>query len=132
MSKVGCDCKDFDACLKVGIQYFDWIIASDERYRSALYDGKTPYDVELENALEFLMRGWHQKCGPVLEAAQHYVELGFEIDGLAEFKRRCKEAAAIVDSLDENEGDRIMGQPLIILRDQALVEHDNGTTAEFI
>ena len=131
-SKVGCDCQDFEACLKVGIQWFDWIIAADERYRSALYDGKASYDKGTEDALERYLRNWHQKSAIVLDRAAHYGSLGFELSGLAEFQRRCEEAAAMVDSLDESEHDGIMSEPLIILRDQALHEHRNDQTAEFI
>jgi hypothetical protein len=132
MSNDGCDCKDFEVCLRVGIQYFDWIIASDERYRSALYNGKTAYDKEVEDALENLIRGWHRNGELVLKAAQQFSQLGFDVEGMAEFQRRFDEAAAIVESLDETDEDRIMSQPLIDLRDQAVLEHERGTTTEFI
>jgi hypothetical protein len=132
LSKEGCDCKDFEACLKLGIQYFDWIVASDERYRSALYDGKTAYDKEFENTLAMLMRGFHHNCQQILEMAAVFSKRNYELPALAQFEMRCREAAAIVDSLDETDGDRIMSEPLIILQDRAILEHQNEQTAEFI
>ena len=126
------DCQDCEACLKLGIQAFDWILGADESYRKGVYEGKCGYDKEIEEALGDLIRRWHQRCGQVLKWARHHVSLGFDVAHLADFERRCKESEAIVESLTEPEGDRIMSEPLILLQDKALEEHGDGQTAEFV
>jgi len=132
LSKESCDCRDFEACLKLGIQYFDWIIASDERYRSALFDGKTAYDAKFEGTLAQMVRHFHQHCQQILEVANNFSKLNYELPDLAQFEMRCREASAIVESLDETGSDGIMSGPLTILQDQAILEHRNEQTAEFI
>lgn len=130
-SKEACDCQDCQTCMKFGIHQFDWLIDTDQRYRSALYKGKSAHDPKLEQAIEFLMRRWHHGCADVIKWAKHHVQLGFDVAYLDEFQQRCEESAAIIRSLDEGKGDRMMSDPLILLRDQALEEHRDGQTAEF-
>jgi hypothetical protein len=131
-SKESCNCHDFEACLKLGIQYFDWIVASDERYRSALYSGKATYDADFEGKLAKMMREFHQRCQQVLKVAEYFSKQNYDLPDLAHFEMRCREAAAIVESLDETAGDRIMSPQLLILQDRAISEHQNEQTAEFI
>jgi hypothetical protein len=131
-SKESCNCHDFAAVLKLGIQYFDWIVASDERYRCALFDGKISYDAEFESNLSQMMRDFHQHCPPILEVAGYFSKQNYDLPDLAQFERRCREAAAIVESLDETDSDRIMSPQLLILQDRAISEHQNEQTAEFI
>ncbi len=131
-SEEACDCHDCQSSIKLGIQVFDWIIGADRSYRKALYAGRANYDQLMEVALAELLRRWYAKCDGVLKWAKYHEKLGFEVARLAEFKQRCEEARAMVRSLDESKGDRIMREPLIILRDKALDDHLNGQTAEFV
>jgi hypothetical protein len=131
-SHEACDCQDCEACIRLGIQVVDWIIEADEGYRRALYDDPKLYDEETEKMLEFLMRRWQQKCETVIQWAQRNVDRGFTVNHFDEFKKRCASATAIVESLDDSPGDRVMSEPLIVLRDQALDDHRNGQTADFI
>jgi hypothetical protein len=130
-SNEACDCQDCETTLKLGIEVFDWIIDTDQEYRGDVYAEKRPYSQEMEEALEHLMRRWYGGCGVMIRWAEHHIQLGFEVSHLKEFKQRCEEAAGIVESLDEGKEDRIMSDPLIILRDKALEEHRNGQTAGF-
>jgi hypothetical protein len=131
-SREACDCHDCQSSMKLGIQVFDWIIDADKSYRKQLYEGKGTYSPVLEGALAGLLRRWYRQSDGMIAWAEHHVSLGFTVAHLAEFKRRCEEARAILKSLDESDNNRIMSEPLIVLRDNALEDHRNGQTAEFV
>jgi hypothetical protein len=131
-SREACDCHDCESTMKLGIQVFDWIISADRTYRKNLFAGSHPYDAEMEAALAELLRRWHRQCDQVIQWANHHVGLGFDVANLSDFKNRREEASAMIKSLDDGDHDRIMSEPLILLRDQALEEHRNGQTAEFV
>lgn len=131
-SRDACDCHDCESALKLGNQVFDWIISADRTYRKNLFAGSHPYDAEIEAALAELLRRWHRQCENVIQWANHHVGMGFEVAHLSDFKSRCDEASAMLKSLDDCENNRIMSEPLILLRDQALEDHRNGQTAEFV
>ena len=131
LSDEACDCRDCEAVIKFGIQHFDWLMAADERYRSDVYAGKQQYSKKMEDALAYLVLRWHEQCGAVLEWAARHKRLGFDVAGLEEFQTRCDESAAIISSLQQAEGSKMMSDPLILLRDKALEEHRDGQTAEF-
>src|SRR3972149_435617 len=126
-----CDCRDCEAAIKFGIHLFDWLIDADQRYRSELYEGKLAYDKETEQAIEYLLRRWHQRCDDLVNWANRHVARGFDVVHLAEFQRRCEESTAIIAALDETKADQTMSEPLLLLRDKALEDHRNGQTADF-
>jgi hypothetical protein len=131
-SREACDCHDCESTMKLGVQVFDWIISADRTYRKDVFAGSGPYDPEMEAALAELLRRWHRQCDRVIQWANHHVGLGFDVANLSDFKTRCEEASAMLKSLDDRENERIMSEPLILLRDKALEEHRDGQTAEFV
>lgn len=121
-----------EAFLELGIQVFHWIIKADHDYRRALYQHPDRHDQAAEQELEALMQGWLASGRGVLEWAEHNAAAGWKSSHLAEFRRCFEEAAAIIDSFDDVERGGVMTDPLILLRDQAHLEHQNGETSEFI
>jgi hypothetical protein len=130
-SEEACDCQGCETCMKVGIQVFDWILDADQGFRRDVYEGKYPYDADMEDALEELMRHWYKLSAGAIKWAEKHISLGFDVAYFAEFKQRVEEASAMVEAFDDNGGQRTVSEPLILLRDQALEEHRNGQTAEF-
>lgn len=126
------DCGMCEAFMELGIQVFHWIIKADHDYRRELYEHPEHHSEAAEKELESLMRGWQSRCQGVFDWAERNAARGFQVTHLEEFRRCEEEATAIVESFDETEGDRVMTEPLIILRDQALLEHQNGETSEFV
>jgi hypothetical protein len=124
------DCCNCESCMELGNQVFDWIIEADQAYRRNLYAHPENFDEEVEAELEILMRGWQARCQEVIQWAERHAARGFSVTHFTDFRRRCEEATAIVESFDE--GESVMAEPLIVLRDQALLEHRNGETSEFI
>jgi hypothetical protein len=68
----------------------------------------------------------------LLTRAERFAARGFQVNHLDEFRHSFGEATAIVASFDETDADRVLPEPLVALRDQALAEHRNSETSEFV
>lgn len=125
------DCGTCESYLELGVQVFHWIIKADQDYRRELYQSQAAHSEAVERELETLMRRWHSRCQSMLAWADRQVARGFQVAHLDEFRQCTDEAAAIVESFEEG-GQGAMPPPLILLRDQALLDHQNGETSEFV
>lgn len=131
------DCGTCESYLELGVQVFHWIIKADQDYRRELYQTPAAHSEAVERELETLMRRWHARCQAMLAWAERQVSRGFQVAHLEEFRHCTDEAAAIVESFDESigndeSGKEVMPTPLILLRDQALLDHQYGETSEFV
>jgi hypothetical protein len=126
------DCGTCESYLELGIQVFHWIIKADQDYRRELYRDQTTYSETVERELETLMRRWHARSQAMLTWADRQIARGFQLAHLEDFRHCAEEAAAIVNSFDDTSGKHVMLPPLILLRDQALIDHQNGETSEFV
>jgi hypothetical protein len=122
-------CDDY---LQLGIQVFQWILKADQDYRRGLYQNPALHNEATEAELESLLRGWLARGRLLLARADAISDAGRPAAHLAEFRQCCNEATAIVESWDESEDDPPMPEALILLRDQALIDHQNGETSEFV
>lgn len=126
------DCGRCEAYMELGIQVFQWILRADQDYRRELYQNPNAHSEAGEKELESLVRGWLVHGQGLLQWAERFAARGFQVRHLEEFRRSFDEAAAIVASFDETDADRVMPEPLIVLRDQALLDHRHGETSEFV
>jgi hypothetical protein len=126
------DCETCESYLELGVQVFHWIIKADQEYRRELYQDSSTHNEAVEQELESLIRRWHARSQSMLSWAQRHLSRGFQLAHLDEFRQCAEEAAAIVDSFDDASGNQVMPAPLILLRDQALTDHQNGETSEFV
>lgn len=122
------ECVDCEAFLQLGIDAFEWLVRADETIREAVFSGKMPHSAELETAIEKLFVAWQQPCRFANLWIQKQQERGFNLENLDKFQQCEEEVRAIVRSLD----DHTLKDPLVPLRDEALAEHANGQTAEFV
>lgn len=126
------DCFDCEAYLQLGIDAFHWLVKADAVIRRAIYRGVYEHDPEVDAALQDLFRGWLEPCGNAEKWVAVPEKRGYTVSNLDEFRNCCEEVRAIVKSFDETEKDWIMSEPLITLRNQAMQEHQDGQTAEFV
>jgi hypothetical protein len=126
------DCFDCEAYLQLGIDAFNWLVKADAVIRRAIYRGVYEYDPDVEAALQELFRGWLEPCPNAEKWIMLQEQRGYTVSNVNEFRNCCEEVKAIVKSFDETENDRVMSEPLIRLRDQAVQEHQDGQTAEFV
>jgi hypothetical protein len=126
------DCGRCEAYMELGIQVLQWILRADQDYRRELYRDPGVHNEAAERELETLVRGWLVHGKSLLAWAEGFATRGFQVHHLEEFRHSFEEATAIVASFDETDADRVLPEPVIVLRDQALVEHRNGETSEFV
>lgn len=125
------DCGDCDAVLHMGVEAFGWIIQADNLYRRELYDGKVEHSPAFENALDLLFVAWLRSCETTSAWILRVCETGYHLDHLEKFRECEAEVRAIVGFHNPGRDD-VMPDALRHLRDQAIAEHHNGQTAEFI
>lgn len=126
------DCGRCESFMELGIQVFQWILKADQDYRRELYANPKVHSEAVEQELESLVRGWLAHGAGLIDWAERNAVRGFQVKHIGEFRRSFEEATAIVASFDETAADRRMTEPLIVLRDEALIEHRNGETSEFV
>jgi hypothetical protein len=126
------DCGRCELYMELGIQVFQWILKADQDYRRELYANPTLHSEAVEKELESLVRGWLTHGAGLIAWAERNVARGFQVKHLEDYRRSFDEATAIVESLDDTDAREQMTEPLILLRDQALLEHRNGETSEFV
>jgi hypothetical protein len=126
------DCATCESYRELGVQVFHWIIKADQDYRRELYRDPATHSEAVERELEALMRRWHARSQAMLTWADRQIARGFQLAHLDDFRHCAEEAAAIVKSFDDTSGTHVMLPPLILLRDQALIDHQNGETSEFV
>lgn len=124
------DCNDCEDFLQMGIDAFEWIIRADEVIRAAIYAGDMEYDEELDHGIQLLLKVWLRPCENAFKWIAKCESLGFKIHNLAHFRECHNEVLAIVESLDSP--DTEVGDALSAARDEAIREHRNGETAEFV
>jgi hypothetical protein len=121
------ECRDCEAVLQLGIDAFNWLIRADEFIRSALYEGMD-YDPEADEAIRELFKAWLRPCVPANKWIDTQQKRGYHVENLEKFRKCEREARSIVKSM-EADG---MTDAMRKLRDDALTEHRNGETAEFV
>ena len=126
------DCRDCEAFLQLGIDAFNWVIRADQVTRQVMFSGDSDFvPDDVEAAIRALCKLWLKPCDRANQwvAVQH--SRGFKVDNLDAFRNCCVEMRAIVKA-QETEGNEDLPAKMAILRDQAIEEHRNGQTAEFI
>jgi len=123
------DCRNCEEYLCAGIESYHWIMRADESIHSALYDGEIEADSEAFTKLQELLLMWLDACRATKVWAEENVTKGYDVDNLDEFRVCLKEVEAIVKSFTE---EPILTDPMRELRDQAIQEHKDGKTVEFI
>jgi hypothetical protein len=126
------DCGRCETYMELGVQVFQWILRADQDYRRELYANPKVHSEAVEKELETLARGWLAHGKGLIAWAERNAARGFQVKHLEDFRRSFEEATAIVESLDDTDASHQMTEPLILLRDQALLEHRNGETSEFV
>lgn len=125
------DCRDCESFLQLGIDAFDWIVRADQVLRGAMYQGFEGFDHnEAEDAIRALCRSWLAPCTRANEWAVVQNQRDFRVDNLDRFRQCCAEMQAIVNAQDAKE--EPLPDALADLQDEAIQEHLNGETAEFV
>lgn len=124
------DCYECEAFVQLGIDSFRWLLRADYGLRQGIYSDKVGYDAKAEASLQRLFRTWLVPCEFAERWAAVQSDRGMVVSNLADFRKCCEEARAIVESIDDNDADA-MSEQLAILRDQAIYEQQHGETVEF-
>ncbi len=125
------DCLECEAFLQLGIDAFHWVMRADQAFRESIADGKLEFQEQIEDALRLLCRAWLNPCALAEPWIAQQQGQGYELDNLAEFRHCRTEMQAIVDSFQET-GPAELPAAMARMQDQALSEHANGETAEFV
>ena len=123
------DNMECEAFLQLGIDAFHWLVRADETIRKAIYTSDLPADPEMDRIIQDLFVQW---LAPA-EFAGRWIGMqqsnGLTPENLQEFVKCEAEVRAIVKSFDL---DNTLPAPMRALRDEAIAEHRDGQTAEFI
>ncbi len=126
------ECCDCDTFLQLGIDAFDWLIRADQEIREALANGReVASGVDVDKAFEVLCKGWLHSADVAKQQISIHQYRGYDLGNLGEFESRYAEMQAIVGFFDRSENQNLP-DALIVLQDQAIAEHNNGETAEFV
>ncbi len=125
---------DCDLFLRIGVEAFEWLCEADTEYHRRIYAAPDSIDAEHTIAtLAGLFRRWLEKQD-IAEAwiakVQHN---GLPLENLEKYRECCRNAAAIVRHWDADfsEGEELSA-PMATLMDEAIQEHLDGKTAEFL
>jgi hypothetical protein len=122
------DCLNCESYLQLGIDAFNWLIRADQAIRHAVYHGQCEHDCETDEAIEALFREWLPPCDFANEWIDAQHKRGYKVENLSQFRECEQEVRTIVKSFDDHSLTDGMRQ----LRDEAIAEHRNGKTAEFV
>jgi hypothetical protein len=114
---------DCQAALQLGIDAYHWLIRADQAIRMA-----GEFDAEVAQAMEALLRQWQKPLPQINGWVDVQLRRGLTLDNLTQFRECESEVAAIVRSFDDPSLTDAMRQ----LRDQAIAEHRDGKTAEYV
>jgi hypothetical protein len=117
------ECSDCQAALQLGIDAYHWLIRADQALRMA-----GQFDAEVAQAMEALIRQWQKNLPQINQWVDVQLRRGLTLDNLTQFRQCESEVAAIVRSFDDHSLSESMRQ----LRDQAIAEHRDGKTAEYV
>jgi hypothetical protein len=121
------ECLDCEAILQLGIDAFHWLVRADESLRRAAYRGDE-VDAETFEMLAQLFRHWLKPCAVVSAWIDVQGDRGYTLENLQELRKCEREVRSIVDSLSTDE----LADSVRNLRDEAVAEHRDGHTAEFL
>jgi hypothetical protein len=124
------NCLDCDAFLQMGVDAFDWLIQTDRVYRKVLYDDQAAYNAEFEATLVLLFRALLSACDGAEPWIASVIERGYQLDNLSSFHKSVAELRGIVRFYGADQTQ--LPDKMRALRDQAIGEHRNGQTAEFV
>ena len=124
------DCRNCEAFLQMGIEAFEWIVRADREIRLGIFRGEVAFDAQAEAAIIDLCKKWQGPVNMAEEWIAVQTKRGYDMDNLAEFRNCVKEMTAIIAAA--NDGEQVISPPVAKLRDDALEEHRNGQTAEFV
>ena len=124
------ECRDCEMLLQLGVDAFHWLILVDHRLREDMFRYGTAFDPAVQIALETLCRAWLKPCVEAEKRIAIQLERGYTIGNLSIFRECCAEMVALVEAFEG--GDEAIPPTLSELRDEALREHRNGETADFI
>jgi len=124
------NCLDCDAFLQMGVDAFDWLIQADKVYRKGLYDDATAHDAAFEETLLLLFRGLLSACTSAEAWIADVIARGYRLDNLPGFRKCVAELRGIVRFYGDDQPE--LPDAVRALRDQAIGEHRNGQTAEFV
>lgn len=123
------ECVDCEAFLQLGIDAFDWLVRADIEIRKVIYRGRVQYEPEAAKIIQDLLVDWLKPCKVADEWIAVQLKRGYKVDNLERFRECEKEVRAIVGSQERNHS---MSDALRKLRDEALIEHRDGQTSEFV
>jgi hypothetical protein len=121
------ECLDCEALLQLGIDAFDWLVRADQDFRKAVFEG-IDYEADVDEAIRELFKAWLKTCEQANPWIAVQQQRGYALANLEHFRKCEREVRAIVKAMGADE----MSDGMRGLRDQALAEHRNGETAEFI
>lgn len=127
--KQALDCWNCQAFIQLGIESYEWLIKADMMFRKCFYSGKIEYDANIEGMLEELFRRWLVPCKFANEWIDEQYKRGFVLENLKEFRKCEEEMIAIVGAFDEADD---LPEAMHKLQEEALKEHANGKTSEFV
>ena len=117
---------DFEDFLLVGIALFDAITQFDEKHRSRVLSGESPFDPEHTQTIQGAYRWWLEPCEKItVKLEELRAEFG-PIKNSEEFLSRCREAKGILT----DDAEYFTDKALIALRDEAVGEFRAGNTIE--
>jgi hypothetical protein len=122
---------DCEAYLLLRIDAFNWLMKADAVWREGVYNGRYDYEAAIEATLQTMCRSWLEPCANAEKWIAIQEQRGYALSNVEMFRHCCEEMKAIVAAFDEPASGRVMTDPLILLRDEALNEHRDGQTAEF-
>ena len=124
------ECRDCEMLLQLGIDAFHWLILVDHRLREDMFRHGMAFDPQVQVAIETLCRAWIRPCVEAEKQIAIQLERGYTISNLSIFRECREEMVGLVEAIED--GDEVFPPALSELRDEALREHRNGETADFV
>lgn len=125
-------CRDCEAFLLLGIDAFDWLIRADKSLRSDLAEDASFDCDNIFQRLESDCRQWLKTS----ELAESWIrdneKNGYQVDKSDQFRKCYSEMRSIVAFFDADAENGVLPDAMAKLRDEALSEHANDQTAEFL
>lgn len=122
------DCYECETLLQAGIEAFRWLVWADELIRKAVYAEQLEFTKDIEEIFPVMFKAWLKPCPDAEKWIALQQKRGFKLDNLDEFQRCCEEVRAVVDSFENNDLPIAMAD----LQNQAIAEHRDGQTTEFV
>ncbi len=126
------DCRNLEDFLKLGIEAFDWVERADLWLRGSLARGTISKEEgdRVSDVIDSMCKGWLKPCTFAKAWVSRVMNNGYHVDNLEQFMECCRQMNSIVGG--QGTDTETMSDALVGMETEALTEHRNGETAEFV